>query len=46
VLTEVELPRVASVIRFEPLSVQRLDEPVLDALVRLLRLLEEPAMLR
>ena len=46
VLTEVELPRVASVMRFEPLSVQRLDEPVLDALVRLLRLLEEPAMLR
>lgn len=46
VLTEVELRHVASDTRFEPLSVQRLDGPVLDALVRLLRLLEEPAMLR
>lgn len=43
-MTEVELPRIRPGARFEPLSVQRLDEPVLDALVRLMRLLDEPAM--
>lgn len=40
-----ELPRVRPGARFEPLVVQRLDEPVLDALTRLLRLLDEPEMI-
>jgi AraC-like DNA-binding protein len=46
VLAEVELPRRRASAQFEPLSVRRLDEPTLEVLIRLLRLLDEPAMVR
>jgi AraC-like DNA-binding protein len=46
VLSEVESPRRRASAQFEPLSVQRLDEPTLEVLIRLLRLLDEPAMVK
>lgn len=46
VLTDVEAPRRLPGTRVTPLSVQRLDAPSLEALIRLLRLLDEPAMMR
>ena len=45
-LTDVAIPRPRPGTRFDPLSVQRLDVPVLDALLRLVRLLEDPGVLR
>lgn len=45
VASEIEVPRPRRDIAYEPISLQRLDAPVLDALHRLVLLLEEPALL-
>lgn len=43
--SEIEIPRPHKDIVYEPISLQRLDAPVLDALHRLILLLDEPALL-
>ena len=45
-LTDVEMPHSRTREFYEPVSVQRLDAPVLDAFYRLIQLLDEPALLR
>lgn len=45
VASKLEMPRPSRTRTFEPLSLQRLDSPVLDALHRLISLLDEPALI-
>lgn len=45
VATSIEPPRSLKEERYEPLSIQRLDSPVLDALLRLIGLLSEPPLI-
>lgn len=40
-----ERPRPSKAAAYEPISVQRLDSPVLDAVHRLVLLLDEPTLL-
>jgi AraC-like DNA-binding protein len=43
--SEIEMPRTPKDAAYEPISIQRLDLPVLDALYRLIQLLDEPNLL-
>ena len=42
--SELDLPQPSRERAFRPVSIERLDEALLDALVRLVELLEEPAL--
>ena len=42
---EIEMPRFRKDASYEPVSIQRLDSPLLDALYQLLQLLDEPNLL-
>ena len=44
-MSEMEMPRAGTGASYEPISVQRLDVPVIDALCRLVQLLDEPRLL-
>lgn len=44
VAAEMQLPPLSRHVTYEPISIETLDEKLLDALVRLLRLLEEPQL--
>ena len=44
-MSEVEMPRARTGASYEPISVQRLNVPVIDALCRLVQLLDEPRLL-
>jgi AraC-like DNA-binding protein len=43
--SEIEMPRSRKDAAYEPISIKRLDVPVLDALYRLIQLLDEPNLL-